>query len=212
MIRAEYSDKPFVVDLLIRAFDKNNSVNYALRQGRFRYKHIRRLMNYSFDICWNYGEIYYTPDHNAVALLFYPEKKKFTARNVLRDMYLILTSVKVDKIYAVLRRELLLRKYYPKHLAYLWYLGVEPCFQGQGVGTSLLSEIMLMEDKYHLPIYLETSTLQNVRFYKHLHFEVFEKFTKQCPLYMLKREPENLPSVVLTEKKRAFVPSPQYSN
>jgi ribosomal protein S18 acetylase RimI-like enzyme len=192
MIRATYSDKSFIVDILIRAFDNNNSVNYAIKQGKNRQKCLQRLMEYSFETCWQFGEIYYTPDRNAVVLLFTPEKKKISLTSIWRDTSLLLYSVKPHRIAGIVHRELILRKYYPQHLMYLWYLGVEPQFQGQGVGSNVLKEVMRLADERGLPIYLETSTLINLAFYRKLHFVLFEKFNDGVPLYMLHREPKKV--------------------
>ena len=190
MIKAKYSDKQFIVDILCRAFDQSISVNYAMKQGKKRRRRIRKLMDYSFEMCWLYGEIYYASDRKGVALLFSPEQKKTTWRSVFRDISFILSAVSLKRTIKVVKREFMLMKYYPEHLVYLWYLGVEPQSQGEGVGSKLLQEIMEMTDKRNLPIYLETSTLINLAFYKRMHFEVFEQFNLSYPLYMLKREPQ----------------------
>ena len=189
MIKATYSDKEFIVDLLCRAFDQYNSINEAVKQNRKREKSIRRLMDYSFETCWLYGEIYFTSDLKGVALLFSPEKKKTMLKSLTRDLSLIFYAINFWRIVKIIRREFLLKKYYSNQLVYIWYLGVEPEFQGQGVGTRLLKEIIQMVDQRNLPIYLETSLLINVSFYKRLNFKVFQKFHFSYTLYMLKREP-----------------------
>ncbi len=59
---------------------------------------------------------------------------------------------------------------------YLQTLGVEPAHQGKGYG-SLLMEYMLekIDNSNPLPIFLETSTEINVKFYKRFGFEVMEE-------------------------------------
>jgi ribosomal protein S18 acetylase RimI-like enzyme len=194
MIKAIYSDKQFIIDILSRAFENNNCVNEVIKQGRNRQKRIRNIMDYSFEICWNYGEIYYTPDHKAVALLFFPEKKKSTVKSILRDVSFLLSDIDARQIIKVITREFQLRKYYPEHFAYLWYLGVDPECQGKGVGSSLLKEVIKLEDRSNVPIYLETSTLINLSFYKRLHFKVFKRLHYGYTLFMLKREPQRADS------------------
>jgi hypothetical protein len=58
MIQAAYKDKYLVVDILTKAFDSNKSVNYVVKQDRKREKRIRKLMDYSFELCWESGEVY----------------------------------------------------------------------------------------------------------------------------------------------------------
>ncbi len=59
---------------------------------------------------------------------------------------------------------------------YLQTLDVEPAHQGKGYG-SLLMEYMLekIDNSNPLPIFLETSTEINVKFYKRFGFEVMEE-------------------------------------
>lgn len=56
---------------------------------------------------------------------------------------------------------------------YLQTLGVDPSFQGKGYG-SLLMDFMLekIDNTRPLPVFLETSTEINVKFYKRFGFEV----------------------------------------
>lgn len=65
------------------------------------------------------------------------------------------------------------REYAPGDHWYLQTLGVEPTHQGKGYG-SLLMEYMLekIDNTNPLPVFLETSTEINVKFYKRFGFEV----------------------------------------
>ena len=65
------------------------------------------------------------------------------------------------------------REFVPGDHWYLQTLGVEPAHQGKGYG-SLLMEYMLekIDATNPLPVFLETSTEINVKFYKRFGFEV----------------------------------------
>ena len=65
------------------------------------------------------------------------------------------------------------REFAPDDHWYLQTLGVEPAHQGNGYG-SLLMEYMLekIDASNALPVFLETSTEINVKFYKRFGFEV----------------------------------------
>ena len=75
-----------------------------------------------------------------------------------------------------------------------WYLsaiGVDPESQGEGVGSALMRHGMARADDGRHPIYLETDTERNVRFYRNLGFEVLEEFTPgglSVPLWLMTRE------------------------
>ena len=68
------------------------------------------------------------------------------------------------------------REFAPGDHWYLQTLGVEPAHQGKGYG-SLLMEYMLekIDNTNPLPVFLETSTEINVKFYKRFGFEVVKE-------------------------------------
>lgn len=58
---------------------------------------------------------------------------------------------------------------------YLEYLGVEPAWQGQGLGSRLLEELTRRADARGVGCYLETATRRNVPLYQRFGFEVREE-------------------------------------
>jgi hypothetical protein len=48
-------------------------------------------------------------------------------------------------------------------MSYLWFIGVDPEYQGQDIGNNLLDNIIKGSDKRQRPVYLETSTLKIYR-------------------------------------------------
>jgi ribosomal protein S18 acetylase RimI-like enzyme len=59
----------------------------------------------------------------------------------------------------------------PRHW-YLWFLGIDPARQGQGIGAALIEPILTQADADGLPCYLESVNARNVPFYKRHGFEV----------------------------------------
>ena len=76
MTRASNTDKEKIVNILTDSFDDNKSVNYIIKQDVKRKQRIKRLMEYSYDVCNLFGEVFVTEDKNGCALLIYPEKKR----------------------------------------------------------------------------------------------------------------------------------------
>lgn len=76
MITATSSDKNRVVEILTASFDTNKSVNYIVKQGNERMARIRKLMEYSFDVCLLSGVVYLSEDRNACVLTLLPDKKE----------------------------------------------------------------------------------------------------------------------------------------
>ncbi len=58
---------------------------------------------------------------------------------------------------------------------YLFLLGIAPERQGQGIGSALLQPMLERCDTERLPIYLNTSNMNNVPFYQRRGFEIVEE-------------------------------------
>jgi predicted N-acetyltransferase YhbS len=75
---------------------------------------------------------------------------------------------------------------------YLYFLGVVPARQGQGVGGRLLREVLPRADAQHVACYLETSAERNVGYYQKYGFKVMSEavLPNNGPrLWFMRREP-----------------------
>ncbi len=67
---------------------------------------------------------------------------------------------------------------------YLWFIGVMPGTQRQGIGRQLLREVVAHSGR---PVYLETSMSENVQWYEKNGFEVYHTLHfDYADLYMLR--------------------------
>lgn len=188
MRKAVASDKPHVVDTLARAFDLNKSVNFVAKQDARRLRRIRKLMEYSFDVCFTFGEIWTSDDQQACALVLYPENRKTTLRSIIWDLKLALFVIGIERVSAVLKREAMIKANHPKEpIAYLWFLGVNPDCQGKRLGSALMLEVIAEYDRRGRPIFLETSMEKNLPFYEKLGFEIFNTVELTYRLYIIRR-------------------------
>lgn len=189
MIKANDDDRQLIVELLTKSFENNQSVNYIIRQYDKKQKSMRALMDYSIGVCSLFGEVWLSEDKTACALILYPHEKKTTFRSVCLDLKLILLAIGLGGIGKAMKREALIKEKQPKEkMAYLWFIGVNPLYQHSGTGSSLLKEVIADAESKNLPVFLETSTLQNLPWYRRFGFQVYDELTLTYTLYFLKRD------------------------
>ena len=188
MRKALSSQKSLIVDILSKSFDDNNSVNYVVKQDDIRQKRIRGLMDYSFNVCDAFGEVWISDNQEACALVLLPDKKKTTLNAVLWDAKLAFSVIGIDRVGKVLSRESKIKAFHPKEpFSYLWFIGVKPELQNKGKGSKLLSEIIEHSERSNRPIYLETSVDRNLPWYKNYGFEIYNSLNLSYTLYLLRR-------------------------
>jgi ribosomal protein S18 acetylase RimI-like enzyme len=176
MTEASYTDKASIIQILATAFDTNKSVNYIIKQDSKRVERIRFLMSYSFEMCFRFGKVYLSEDRKAAALILLPHLKKTTNLSIWLDIQLVFKSIGLKSIGRVMKREKMIKDFHPKTpFMYLWFVGVKPEFQGSGVGSKLLKEIMTESHKLALPVYLETSTKKNIPWYLKQGFKQYNQ-------------------------------------
>lgn len=189
MIKAQTTDRELITTMLTESFDDNKSVNYIIPQDRHRTRRIYRLMEYSFDYCRLFGEVYLSDDKQGCALVVYPRKARVTWGSTLLDLRLVLRCVGLVNLRKVLQREAIIKKLHPQEsFCYLWFIGVAPAAQQKGIGSTLLREILDQCDQAGLPVYLETSVERNISWYQRLGFTVYDKLDLGYTLYCMKRD------------------------
>lgn len=189
MIRATYSDKSQVIDILTQSFNDNRSVNYIIKQDRKREQRIKALMNYSFDVCYSSGCVYISNDKNACALISFPDKKRTTLYSILSSIKFIFSCLGVSNIKKAMSREAAIKKIHPNDVIYyLWFIGVKPSVQGKGLGLQLMNEIINDGKAMKRVICLETSTVKNIPWYEKFGFKIYKELDFGYKLYCMKRE------------------------
>ena len=188
MTKAQAKDRARVVNMLTLSFDDNKSVNYIIPQDHRRTGRIARLMEYSFDYCRLFGEVYLSDNGQACALVVYPRKVKTSLRSIWLDVRLIVTCVGLNNVRKALSREGIIRKLHPHEaFCYLWFIGVSPAMQRKGTGSMLLEELLEQCDQDGLPVYLETSVERNVPWYAKRGFTVYQELDFGYNLFCMRR-------------------------
>ncbi len=171
-------DKLAVIDILCQSFKENKSVNFVVKQDHRKERRLRTLMEYSHYQGSRNGKVYLNEDKTACAIILNSTKKKTNLQDIYWDLKLVLNCIRPMRIFKVLKRESFIKQNHPTFaFVHLWYIGVLPGQQGKGIGGKLMNEILNEASKNNLPIYLETSTERNFKFYESLGFSLKNAFT-----------------------------------
>ncbi|MCF1714402.1 GNAT family N-acetyltransferase [Flavihumibacter sp. RY-1] len=189
MKQALYKDKILIVNILVHSFADNKSIKYIVKQDSRKEERLRKLMAYSFERCYRFGEVYLTEDKKACALILFPHKKKTSLSALLLDLDLAFSVIGLSNLKKVLSRESKIKQLYPKSpFYYLWFIGVYPADQNKGIGKTLLNEILTNAEREGLPVYLETSTRKNITWYEQFGFVTYNKLDFGYELFCMRRD------------------------
>ena len=132
--------------------------------------------------CQRYGFVNTASDVNGIAAWTKPGHAHPTLWKQLRTGFLLSRSVMLmskpsrERFIRVMKQvEVQHRQLMPQPHWYLWALGVDPSYQGQGIGGDLLQPGMARAQEAGIPCYLETETEGNVAFYRKQGFEVLHE-------------------------------------
>src|SRR5665647_1098512 len=143
MIRAQPTDKDLIVSILVSSFEDNKSVNYIISQNNKRIERIKWLMEYSYDVCNLFGDIFLSEDKKGCALLILPDKKRTTIKSILLDAKFAFTCLGLSNINKAMKREAKIKQVHPNGLLYyLWFIGVDSNNQNKGIGSQLLQDVI----------------------------------------------------------------------
>lgn len=188
MIKAKTTDKKWITELLVSSFYDNPSVSYIISGTGRRPERLAALMDYSFELCMRFGEVWFSDDRKACALLLFPHSKRMSLSSVFLDLKFIFCAVSLAGLGRVLRHERQVNGKQPKmDMTYLWFIGVDPLFQYAGLGSGLLAEILQRSENLGLPVYLETSVAGNLSWYKRFGFDVYDQLDLGCRLHFLRK-------------------------
>jgi ribosomal protein S18 acetylase RimI-like enzyme len=179
--------------MLSRAFYKDPFYIYIMPDDEKRMMQLQWWFKILIRYTFKFGDIYYTENHNGVALWLGPEKpmaddiKVFSMGMILYPFKIGLRNfIRVLNISGQWDKE---HKKMPEKHYYLMVIGVEPEFQQQGIGSRLMIEGLKKADEEDLECFLETVTKEDVRFYTKFQFEtaVNKGFAEKEQFWLMKR-------------------------
>jgi GNAT superfamily N-acetyltransferase len=175
--RASAAKATEMAGVLARAFHEDPAFSWVLRGDPARMGILERGFELFLRRIWlEQQETYTTADVVAVAVWELPEQWKLGALEQVRML---------PAMVAIFRRHLprlgrALMAMEAKHPRephyYLPFVGVEPEWQGRGLGSSVLAPVLERCDREGMPAFLEASTARNRDLYERHGFLVTEEF------------------------------------
>lgn len=146
-------------------------------------------MDYSFELCYMFGDVFISEDKNGCALIMLPDKKKTNVKSILLDIKFIFSGLGLSNVKKAMSREGKINKLHPHDpMYYLWFIGVDPKHQDKGIGSELMKQVIQRAERKNRPILLETSTLKNIPWYEKYGFKIYNELDLGYRLFFMKRE------------------------
>jgi GNAT superfamily N-acetyltransferase len=175
--RASADKMPAMAGVLARAFHDDPAFSWVLRADPRRMQILERGFELFLNRIWlEQEETYTTAGTVAVAVWERPDEWRVP---VSRQLTMLPAMVKVfgRHLPRVLRALTVLERKHPRERHYyLPFIGVEPGWQGRGLGSAVLAPVLERCDEQRMPAFLEASTPRNRALYERHRFAVTEEF------------------------------------
>ncbi len=191
IILAQRKDKTRIVEILSQSFHNDPQTNYILGNHGNQNKKRKRLMAYAFEFGLVNGKVEISEDKNAAAIWKKNKAKKMTIPLFYESILFFFTFgwKGINRISAMEKK---IAAFYPTHafFNYLWILGTDPKKQGKGYGSAILSKAISSFQVDNVPLYLETSTESNLKYYERKGFKLYHSIVSdsetQLKIYLLR--------------------------
>ena len=169
--------------VLTRAFFNDGKLTYLLPDEEERKARAKYLFEFELRYGMRYGRVYATsPRLEGLAVWLPSEKSGITSWRAFRSGALKLRKgLGKENMARLLAFADLVDAFHRKHApdphCYLFFIGVDPAFQGKGFAARLLMPVLVALEKKDIPCYLNTQNERNVALYQHFGFQVVERVT-----------------------------------
>ncbi len=194
--RATAADSDGVIDVLTAAFATDPVMSWIGRRDAKRDQGRRSMFTYLVKKLGLPGDELWTAADYSAAALWVPPERADLKQPWWDEVIMIPTIVSFTGVSGLGRVDAFRKsadKHHPKDKPhfYLMTIGVDPRFQGQGLGSAILDATLASIDAKGLPTYLESSNEKNVPLYKRHGYVVTSEFRPAAdapPLWGMWRE------------------------
>ena len=180
--KAARAELPQLADLLTDAFMDDPVLQWTLREGRAYPGALRRYFEFALleqcvpsDLMFVSGD-----DMRATAIWLPPSDLGVLAtppREMLRLIPKFLPILGISRLHRAMSLAMAMDAHHPHEPHwYLYFLGVPPSSQGQGLGSAMMDTTMPMVDAQRLPAYLDNSNARNIPLYERYGFRVISEY------------------------------------
>ena len=169
-----------VIDILVSAFkdlDEDNSINYIVENKKDRIPRMKILMGYLFEMSLLFGEVHISDNKTSCLLVSFSENEKVTLKTCLLDVELAFKCIKLKNIVKVLKRQKVVKQFYPKNQAYIRpvIIGSFKEAYGSGSAARMVLKVMKSYSKNEKPVIVDTVSEYNIKLYQKFGFKVINK-------------------------------------
>lgn len=194
--KANSGDLDVLIPVVAKAFQPQPLTCWLLGSGSSALERGKRLIALEFEKALPYDLTYTTTGRHGAALWHPPDNKIDLWRELVWSIKSAAAVGINRRILSHIVTGLQLAIHQPKgHLYYLSILGVDPNFQGQGIGSALIEPGLQICDMQRIPAYLMTDTQNAVRFYQRKGFKVtnqIDAYRSGFRIWIMRRNPSHL--------------------
>ena len=183
LIRLPGADTARACEMLSRAFFQDAKMAHLMPEIAARKDRSRHLFEFELRYGMLYGNVYMTsPAVEGVAVWLPSDKAEVTLWRAFRaggmGLQRHLGKESMDRLMAFSTAiDDLHKKHLPSPHCYLFFIGVDPSYQGQGYAGRLLRPMLNRLDTNKIPCYLNTQNEKNIGLYEHFGFRVIDQLT-----------------------------------
>jgi len=177
IIKASEADIPYLIDVMVKAFQDDPFTNWLVKQDKKRMARFAATFECTLRAFGlTFGHLYTDKDRNGAAVWIPPGKFKPDSFSNIFLLPAYLKVVGLSRILKIMNATSVVTKRHPgPQYFYLMSLGTLPSMQGKGIGSALLQPVLEICDRDKIPACLETSDPKNLSFYQKHGFKIKEE-------------------------------------